>query len=339
MEHLAKLINDGKMKCEMIHVESEHSAMSACVGACATGVRTFTATSSQGLALMNEILFVASGMRLPIVMAVANRALSAPINIWADHSDTMSERDSGWIQIYVESAQEAYDSIFQMYRICEDKKVLLPGMVCLDGFTLSHVHEPVEELQNVSDFLPDYNPLFKLDPKKPMTFGPIGYPSMYMETKKQQNEAMMGSLELIKETNSLFKKKFGRGYGDGVIDTYKTKDADNILICLGTVAGTAREVVDELRESGGKVGLLRLRCFRPFPKEEIINACKNAKKIKVIDRAVSFGIAGPVFIEVRYALFKQEINVQGFIAGLGGRDITKDHIKKAFKEEKGRWLL
>jgi pyruvate ferredoxin oxidoreductase alpha subunit len=337
VEHLAKLSSDGKIKAGIIHAESEHSAIAAAVGSEAAGVRTFTATSSQGLALMNEILFIVSGMRLPVVMAVANRALSAPINIWNDHSDTMAERDSGWLQVYVESAQEAHDAIFQMYKVCEDKKVLLPGMVCLDGFTLSHVYEPVELINDASKFLPKYSPLYKLDSENPMTFGPIGYPSVYTEFKKQQQEAMMNALPLIKKVHDEFRKKFGRGYGDGLTEEYKTKDAEKILVCMGTMTGTAREVVDEMRGHGKRVGLLKIRCFRPFPKEEINKSCRNAKEIIVIDRAVSFGNAGPVFVEVRDALFNSGVEVSGLIAGLGGRDVTKEDLKNAFKKKSG-WL-
>lgn len=240
--------------------------------------------------------------------------------------------------MYVESAQEAHDTMFQMYKVCEHQEVLLPGMVCLDGFTLSHVYEPVDLVNDIKGFLPDYKPLFQLDSNNPMTFGPIGYPSMYMESKKQQQDAMLNSFKIIKDVHEEFKKEFGRGYGNGLIETYKTEDAEKIVICLGTIVGTTREVVDELRENGEKVGLLKLKCFRPFPKEDIVNACKNAKEIRVIDRAVSFGNAGPVFIEVRDALFGGEQEVIGFIAGLGGRDVKKEHIKKAFSE-KGGWLL
>ena len=347
VERLADYINDGLLKSEMIHVESEHSAISAALGSEATGVRTFTATASQGLALMHEILFVVSGMRLPIVMAVANRALSAPINIWNDHQDSVSARDAGWIQLYVESAQEAIDTIIQAYKIAENRKVLLPVMVCLDGFTLSHVYEPVDipEKKDVDKFLPKYNPLFKLDPEKPVTMGPIGFPNTYMDFRKETHEAMLNSMEVIKDTNKEFKKSFNRPYGNGLIETYKINDAEYAVATMGTACGTTRVVVDELRKQGKKVGLIKIKSFRPFPKEEIISCCKNIKGIAVIDKNISLGNEGALLTEFKSAFYNQKEKpvINGFIAGLGGRDITPDHIKTAFKKVENsndiEWLL
>lgn len=338
VEHLADFISNGELNSEMIHAESEHSALSAAIGAQATGVRTFTATSSQGLALMHEVLFIASGMRMPIVMAVANRALSSPINIWCDQQDSISERDSGWLQFYVESSQEAFDTVIQAYKIAEDKMILLPVMVCLDGFTLSHVSEPVEFLteQQVNSFLPKFKPLYRLDPAKPLTFGPIAYPDSYMYFKQQQEKAMADAIAVIRKVNNDFKKSFGHGYGDGLIEGYKLNDAKKAIVAMGTVCGTARIVVDELRKRGQKVGLLKIRCFRPFPREEIRKAVENVKSLAVIDRNVSFGSGGALATELKALLPGKDVN--GFVAGLGGRDITPDILKKALSS-KGGWLF
>lgn len=332
VERVADFVNDGLLDAEYVNVESEHSAMSACVGAQATGARTFTATNSQGLALMSEVLFIASGMRLPIVMAIANRAMSAPINIWGDHSDSIAQRDSGWIQLYCESSQEAYDAIIQAYKISE--KVLLPSMVCVDGFTLSHVWEPVEMLsqKEVDSFLPKYSPKHKLDPVKPITMGPIGMPDSYMFFKKQQHEAMLKSLNVIKETNSLFSKKFKRRYGDGLIETYRMENADHALVAMGSVCGTARCVIDELRKKRKKVGLIKIKCFRPFPSGDIVKACSKLKGLAVIDKDISVGNGGALFTEIKAALHNHKIKINNFIAGLGGRDVTKKMLVKALSK-------
>lgn len=339
VETLAKQINNGILDSEMIHVESEHSALSAAIGASAIGVRVFTATASQGLALMNEILHIASGMRMPIVMAVANRALSAPINIWNDHQDSISARDTSWLQFYVESSQEALDTVIMAYKIAENHKVLLPIMVCLDGFTLSHVYEPVDipDKKQVKRFLPDYKPLFKLDPAKPITIGPIAFPNSFMEIKKQQQDAMENSVKIIKDVCGDFKKIFKRSYGDGFIETYKINDAKHAVIAMGSVCGTIRFVVDELRKKGKKVGLIKIKCFRPFPAEKIKKACERLKIVSVIDRDVSYGNQGALFTEVKAVLDKKTVN--SFIAGLGGRDIKIEHIKKIFGNTKQKWLF
>lgn len=333
VERLAEFINDGELDADMIHVESEHSAISAAIGSQATGVRTFTATASQGLALMHEVLHIVSGMRLPVVMEVANRALSAPINIWNDHQDSISARDTGWIQLYVESAQEALDTVIQAFKIAEDKKVLLPAMVCLDGFTLTHVFEPVDvpSQVNVDKFLPKYKPAFCLDTKKPITMGPIAYPNSFMEFKEAEQIAMNNALKVIKETNTQFKNQFGRGYGDGLIETYRIKDAQYAVVCMGTIVGTSRVVVDKLRKQGKKVGLIKLKSFRPFPIEEILKVTKGLKAIAVADRNISLGQEGALFSEIRSALYgKSKIIVSGFIAGLGGRDVKEETIERMF---------
>lgn len=345
VERIADFVYDGEMDSELIDVESEHSALSAAIGAQAIGVRTFTATASQGLALMHEILFVASGMRLPIVMAIANRALSAPINIWNDHQDSIAARDSGWIQFYVESSQEALDTTIMAYKIAENKKILTPAMVCLDGFTLSHVYEPVDipSQPEVDKFLPAYSPLYKLDPKKPISMGPIGYPNSFQYFKEDQHKAMQAAIPIIKAVNQEFKKELGRSYGNGLIEEYQLKGAEYAITAMGTVCGTARVVVDELRKKGIKVGLLKIKTFRPFPEEEIINATKNLKAIAVIDRNISLGQQGALFTEIK-AIVDSKIMINSFVTGLGGKDITPEMLKKAIdktikvKKEIIEWL-
>lgn len=348
VEKIAEFVSDGVMDAELIDAESEHSAMAACIGAQATGVRTFTATSSQGLALMHEMLFIASGLRLPIVMAVANRALSAPINIWNDHSDSIAERDSCWIQLYVETSQEALDTMIHAYRIAENKDVLLPVMVCLDGFTLSHVWEPVDMpvKAKVSQFLPKYKALHAfLDPRKPLTIGPIAYPNTFMNFKNMQNDAMNNALKVIHKVNSAFRKKFRRGYGNGLIDTYRLQGAQYAVAAMGTVCGTAKVVVDKLRKEGMKIGLVKVRSYRPFPTEYIVKAAKGLKGIAVIDRDISLGYDGALYSDIKAALKKSSVKISGYIAGLGGRDITEDHLKRIFadlsagKEANQEWLL
>lgn len=348
-ERISDFTNSGEFDAEMIYVESEHSAISAALGASATGVRSYTATSSQGLALMNEILHIVSGMRLPVVMNVANRALSAPINIWNDHQDSMSARDTGWIQLYVESAQEALDTTIMAFRIAEDNKVMLPIMVCLDGFTLSHVFEPVDipEQKDVDAWLPKFEPVFKLDTKAPVTMGPIGYPDCFMDFKKAEQDAFAAAFDAIKKANTEFKSKFGRSYGDGIIEKYLLDDAKYVFIGLGTICGTARSVIDDLRAKGKKVGMLKLKSFRPFDDATFVSALKNADAIAVFDRAVSFGQKGPVVTELESAFCSESKKpvIHSFIAGLGGRDVKLDHIDYAFnkimKEKQGttEWLL
>lgn len=345
VENLATFIHNGELDTELIDVESEHSAISACLGAQAAGVRTFTATASQGLALMHEVLHVVSGMRLPVVMAVANRALSAPINIWNDHQDSISARDTGWIQLYVESAQEALDTVIMAYKVAEEKKVLLPVMVCLDGFTLSHVYEPVDipEKSKVKRFLPDYSPLYKLDPKDPVTMGPIAFPNSFMEFKKQEQNGMTEALKIIPKVNSNFKKQFNRKYGNGLIETYKIKDAQHAVVAMGTICTTARSAVDELRKKGIKAGMIKIRSYRPFPREEIKNITKKIKTIAVLDRNISLGDTGAVFSDLSSALQDSKIRINDFIVGLGGRDVTKKDIKDSIeqtisKKQDTKWI-
>ena len=332
VEDIAKFVANGELKAEYIKVESEHSAMSACIGSSATGARTFTATSSQGLALMYEMLFVASGLRLPIVMANANRAMSAPINIWNDQQDTISVRDCGWLQFYCETNQEVLDYTIQAFKISESKGVYLPSIVCLDGYVLTHTIEPVEipDKEAVEEFLPPYSPPFFLDPKEPMTLGPLGDPSVYMEFRKEQQKGMEKAYEVIKKVNKEFEEQFGRSYG--MIEEYNMENAEIALITLGSVAGTIKDVIDESKE---KVGLIKIRTFRPFPKEELIKALKDVSSVAVIEKDISIGLGeGAVFSELKGILYATNVHpkIINAIVGLGGRDVTKEHIAKIIKE-------
>ncbi|PKP54600.1 MAG: pyruvate ferredoxin oxidoreductase [Candidatus Altiarchaeales archaeon HGW-Altiarchaeales-3] len=328
VEDLAKMVANGEIDAEYIKVESEHSAMSACVGASAAGVRTYTATSSQGLALMHEILYVVSGMRLPVVMVNANRALSAPISIWNDQGDSMGQRDTGWLHLFAETNQEVLDLTIQAYKIAENRDILLPVMVCMDGFTLTHTVEPVDvpDPEDVDSFLPDYKPLYKLDTENPMTFGPIAFPDAYMEFRKMQWDAMNKSKEVIKEVAAEFKEKFGRSAGNGLIEEYNMENAEYALVTLGSVAGTIKDVID-----GTNVGLIRIVAYRPFPIEDLRTALKGVKAVGVIEKDVSIGLGGAVWIELKALI---DNPCYGFIAGLGGRDITLDTVQKIIDDLK-----
>ena len=345
VERLADYINDGDLDSELIHVESEHSALSAAIGSVASGGRAFTASSSQGIALMHEIIFIASGMRLPMVMAVANRALSAPINIWNDHTDTVAERDSGWIQLYVESAQEALDTVIMAFKVGEDSKIMLPVMVCLDGFTLSHVYEPVDipEQSKVNSFLPSFKPKVILDPSKPVTMGPIAFPDSFMHFKKQQQEAMDNALKVISDVNQEFSVKFKRSYGDGLVDAYRMEDAKYAIVAMGTVCGTARVAVDELRRKGRKIGLIKIKSLRPFPAQALLKLVKNVKALAVVDRAISLGHEGPLCTDLRSVLQKSKVIINNFIMGLGGKDVTLADLVKIGsnldKQQAMQWVL
>jgi 2-oxoisovalerate ferredoxin oxidoreductase alpha subunit len=347
VEKLSELIELGELKAEFIHADSEHTAMSALIGASATGVRTFTATSSQGLALMHEMLHWAAGARLPIVMYVANRALAPPWNIHCDHQDTVSQRDTGWIQFYTESSQEIFDTILMAYKIAEDKEVLLPVMVCADGFTLSHMSQLVEipDQKDIDKFLPPYEPIFKLDDlDAPVTYGSVTMPNVplfdwYTELRFLIQESMNTAKQKIKEVSKIFKQKFGRFHGD-LVERYRCNDADVVLVSMGSIAAQAKDVVDDMRDDGYLVGALKLRAFRPFPAEEIQELAKHVKAFAVIDRNMSFGHAGAVFTEVKAALYsaKKRPMVKGYVMGLGGRDITlseqKRAVEKTFKDLK-----
>lgn len=328
-EKLADYVADGDLDAHYIKVESEHSAMSAAIGASGAGVRVFTATSSQGLAYMHEPVFAAAGMRVPIVMANANRALSAPINIWNDQQDSISERDSGWIQLYAETGQEAFDTILQAYKISENQDILLPTMVCIDGFILTHTVDPVEVLsqEEVDSFLPKYTRGYSyLDPEDPMSLGTLADTESYLEIRHDMEIAMEHSLDVIEEVGKEFGDLFGRYYG--LIEEYKSEDADIILIAMGSLCGTIKDVVDKERENGKKVGLVRIRSYRPFPKDALKVAVKDAK-LAVIDKDISFGAGGAVYMDVKAALDNE---TYGFIIGLGGRDITPIDIEEIIEK-------
>jgi pyruvate ferredoxin oxidoreductase alpha subunit len=332
-EYLAQFVADGEIDAEYIRVESEHSSMSAAVGASGAGVRVFTATSSQGMAYMHEILFAAAGLRTPIVMANANRALAAPLSIWNDHQDSISERDAGWLQIYVEDGQEALDSVLRSYKISEDKDVHLPSMVCLDGFILTHTVEQVDipSHEDVDNFLPEYVPdHLYLDPDRPMSIGTLADPDYYMEARYEMELAMQRSIKVVKRVNKEFAEIFGREYGP--VEEYYCEDAEIILITMGSLCSTIRDVVDDLRSNGEKVGMLKVRTYRPFPKEDIYNSVKNANKVAVLDKNITFGVGGALYTDIRSTI--RDVDVYGFIVGLGGRDITPTHIKDIVNKTK-----
>ncbi|MFA0834642.1 MAG: pyruvate synthase subunit PorA [Methanobacterium formicicum] len=330
-EYLAQFVADGDLKAEYIRVESEHSAISAALGASGTGVRVFSATSSQGLALMHEILFAAAGMRSPIVLVDANRALSAPLSIWNDQQDSISERDSGWLQIYAEDAQEALDSVLVAYRVAEDRDVLLPCMVCIDGYFLTHTVEPLEvpSQEDVDQFLPAYKPYAFLDPENPMSIGTFTDPEYYMEARYAMEAAMEGSKKVLAKAYQEFEEVFGRKYD--LIETYKCDDAEIIIVAMGSVCGTIKDVIDDLRSKGEKVGLLKIRVFRPFPKEEIKEVLEKASKVAVLDKNISFGMGGVLYNNIKATT---NANAYGFIAGLGGRDITPHYVKEILEKTK-----
>lgn len=331
-QYVATYIANGEIDTEFIHVESEHSSMSATLGACAAGARALTATSSCGLALMWEELYVAASDRLPIVLALVNRALTGPININADHSDSMGARDSGWIQIYAESNQEAYDNFLQAFPIAEHKDVQLPIMICQDGFITSHGVENIllVEDDKVKEFVGERNPEhYLLNPDEKMSVGPYAVSNYYMETKKAQREAMKNAKKVILEMAEKFEKMTGRKYG--FFEEYRMDDAEYAIVIIGSAAGTCKAAIDEIRETTGKkVGLLKIRVFRPFPEEEIAEALKDMKAIAILDRSEMFSAtSGPLGAEVRAALYgaKSQAEVVNYFYGLGGRDITVDDFK------------
>jgi pyruvate ferredoxin oxidoreductase alpha subunit len=330
VEGLAELVANGELDAEFIPVESEHSAMSACLGSSAVGARTFTATAGQGLELMHEVLYVASAMRLPIVMVVANRALSAPLNVWGDHSDAMAVRDVGWLQMFAENGQQALDLTVCAFRMAEDQRVLLPTMLHIDGFHLSHVVEPLIPLaqEEVDRFLPPYHHPYALDTQNPVTMGAFAAPNWYTEAKKSQDASFAATRPIITEIWKEFGEISGRYYSP--VEQYKSEDARVLLLTMGSFSETAMLAVDDLRANGEEVGLIRLRLWRPFPFDELRKAVENAEVLIVLDRAISFGgPEGPVCSEVKAALYSQRKRprVVSFIGGLGGRDISIEEFK------------
>ena len=334
VERISDLVGSGGTKTTFVNVESEHSAISACVGASLAGARSFTATSSQGLALMHEVLYLTSGLRIPLVMAVANRALSAPINIHGDHSDMMGSRDSGWIQYYVENAQEAYDWVMQAFRIAEDDRVMLPFTINMDGYVITHSVEPISLIDQaiVDKFLPPRQAKTKLDTNNPMTFGTLTLPDYYTEFKRQQEEAMRNTPEVFDEVTDQFAQLIGRGYKQLV--PFELDDAKVIVVSLGSASGTIRYVARDLRKKGLPVGALKVGLFRPFPHEKFARLVEKADAVVVLERAMSLGSkCGPLASEVVNSLYDRpsQPRVLDVIAGLGGRDLAPETIEKLFR--------
>ena len=332
-QYFAQYVADGKVHTELVTVESEHSSMSVCIGAAAAGGRAISATSSCGLALMYELLYVAASSRLPIVLAVSTRALSGPININNDHSDAMGARDAGWIQIYAENNQEVYDNYVQAFPIAE--AVRLPVMICMDGFITSHAVENIELLEDgeVKDFVGEYHPEHSLlKAGETMAVGPYDVTHYYFEHKKQEAEAMKDAKQAILDQGKRFGDQFGRTYG--FFEEYCMEDAEEALVLIGSTAGTAKAAVDQLRAQGKKVGLLKIRCMRPFPAKEIVEIVKNAKFVGVLEKDVSFGFEGVVYTDVSSALKSAgvEIPAANYVGGLGGRSIYKTDIEKIYEE-------
>ncbi len=335
VEHLSELVAAGELDAEYIPVESEHSAMSVCCGSSARGARTFTCTSSQGLALMNEVVFIASSLRLPIVMVVCNRHLSAPIGIANDHSDIMPVRDSGWIQVFAENGQEVFDHVIHAFRVAESEKVSLPVIVNMDGFVLSHMIEPIEywEEEMVKQYLPEFKPLYRLDPDDPITIGALTMSEYLTEAKMAQNEALKNALPEIVTAWDEMAEITGRQYRP--VEKLHEDSSETLFLTMGSISGIVSDAVDQLREQGESVNLLKLRLFRPFPFKALKEAVGNARRVIVIDRAVSFGgPPGPVASEIRSAFYSDTNRpmISGFICGLGGRDLIPDDYINIYRE-------
>jgi pyruvate ferredoxin oxidoreductase alpha subunit len=339
VENLSQMVADGELKSEFINVESEFAAASVILGASVTGARAYSTTTSQGLLLMAEVLFNIAGLRLPVSITCANRSISAPINIWNDHQDAMTIRDSGWIQLYAEDCQESADMQVQAYKIGENPDISLPVMVNMDGFILTHAFEPVElfDQKMVDEFLPPYRPKVYLTTKKPVSFGILAEPAYYMETRYRLQKAVEASRQIIEEVANEFKKVFGR-YAGGLVDKYRLEGAKTAIVAMGSVVGTIREVVDELREKGEKVGLLKIRAFRPFPKEAIYDALKDVDNIIIMEKALSMGLGGILLNETKSAFYgqKRQPKISGFIVGLGGRDVPTKSIISAVKKAESK---
>ena len=337
VEHLADIVANGELDAEFVPVDSEHSAMSVCCGSSAVGARTFTSTSSQGLALMSEIFFITAAMRFPVVMALANRSLSGPLSIWNDHTDVMMVRDSGWIQIFVENGQEAYDSVFNAFRIGEDPKVMLPVAINLDGFILTHMIEPVEYEDDdiIKKYLPEFKMKNALHPDHPVSMGCFAMPEIYTEAQKVREAGIIDSYPVILKAWDEWGRLTGRYYRP--IETYRAEDAEYCIVTMGSYGETAMEVVDRLREEGEKVGVVKIRLFRPFPFEEFRKAVLGKKSLIVIDRAISFGgPGGPAALEVRSALYNKKgaPAIVNYVAGLAGRDVSRKAMRSIILEGK-----
>lgn len=335
VEHLAELVADGDLDAEFIPVESEHSAMSVCCGSSAVGARTFTCTSSQGLALMNEIVFITASMRLPIVMILANRSMSGPLSIWNDHTDVMSVRDCGWIQVFTENGQEVFDHVLFAFRVAEAQSVSLPVMLNLDGFILTHVIEPIEywDEASVKKYLPEFKPVNRLHPDNPVTMGAFGMPGIFTETKKAQNEALVHAMPEILKAWQELAEITGRQYRP--VETFFAEDAETLFCTMGSSGETVSLAVEELREQGASVGQVKLRLWRPFPFEQFREAVRGVKRIIVIDRALSYGgPGGPVASELRAALYNEDTMpvITNFLCGFASRDVTVEDYKTMYEK-------
>jgi len=334
VEYLSQFIANGELNAELVKVESEHSALSVCAGASAVGARAFTASCSQGLQLMSEVLYFTSGMRFPVVMAIANRTLSVPVNIWPDHQDTLVNRDCGWIQIYTNNIQEVYDQIFMAFRISEHNDICLPSLVSYDGFILSHASEMVNtiEQKEADAFLPNPGSTDRpiMDPKHPLQFGEVLFPNWYPDFEYKKHRALVNSKEIIQKIYNSFGERFDREYD--LIDTYRCEDAEIIFVGIGSMMSTTKWVVERLREKGERVGQLNIRVFRPFPDKEIADAVENATTLAVLDRDIGYGTSGMVFSDITRALHnrKKKPDALNFIIGLGGKDIVPATIEKCY---------
>ena len=329
VEALADMVANCKLDAEYITVENELSALSACVGASAAGSRAYSATTSQGLALMFEVCFNAAGMRLPIVMSIANRAMGAPLSIWNDQQDSMSLRDAGWLQFYAEDNQEAADLHYLAYRVAEDPKIQLPAFVCFDGFILSHTYEPVDMItqEDADKFLPKFAPSERLDAADPVSFGMYATPDYYLEFRYEMDTALKQARDVIRNTGAEFGSLFGRDYS-AMVEGYRLEDAETAIVTAGSLCGTVKDAIDEMRGDGKKVGLLKVRVFRPFPTEEVAKALAHVSRVAVLDKNISLGAKGAVALEVKDALYGSGIAVRDFVLGLGGRDVRKRDIRE-----------
>ncbi|MHA2224481.1 MAG: pyruvate ferredoxin oxidoreductase [Candidatus Hodarchaeales archaeon] len=340
VEGLAKLVADGELNASFINVEAEFSAASVVQGASARGVRVYSSTASQGLLLMLEVLFCIAGNRLPVCMTIANRSVSSPLSIWNDHQDSMTARDSGWMQFYAETNQEAVDLQLQAFRISEDHRVLLPSFTCIDGYILSHNYESVDipDQNQVDSFLPQFEPLYRLDPAKPLAFGGMAEPRFYQETRMALSNALNNAIPVIEEIGRKFEEVFGRP-GIRLVEKYKLDDAETVIVALGSVCGTIKETIDLMRDAGEKVGLLRIIVFRPLPKEAITSALVGIKNVIVFEKSIVLGVGGPLSLEIRSAFCDVSVKprISDAIGGLGGRDISHETIKnlllRASKEQ------
>ena len=341
VEELSQIVADGELETEFINVEGEHSAASLVLGAAATGVRVFTCSSSQGLLLMAEVIFNIAGMRLPVVMICVNRSVSAPLNIWNDQQDSIIMRDSGWLQLYAENNQDTCDLLLQAHKIAEDHRVMLPVMVCADGYVLPHAYEIVDlpSQAEVDNFLPPYQPIYRLDPANPLTMGAFAEPDKYLETRYMIQRTMEASIPIIEEVAHDFQKAFGHPAG-GLFERYRVDNASTVIVAMGSMAGTIKDAVDELRDEGQNVGLLKLITYRPFPKEALYNELSKVENVVVLEKCISLGSSGPLATEIRAISQGRPASprISGFAIGLGGRDITVDSIKNTISKARQQYV-